>query len=330
MRSKLGRDQHTIQSTEPFLLYAAASWPYHLRQAATGSEDTLTLLVNFLEGRSVLSWIHSLAIFHHLEVLVRAARILTSFVDLNRKLNVEKSPMLHRLQDLDLLESWATDFLKIVGKFGRHLLQDPTAIYKLVPPFCPSNSNMHRQFGHSEASQISVSGITNTVWDDCLARITLPNNEKAWKIACAGRYFAVLSSAGSIFLGDSFNLEEVCTLRHGEYITAICFNTPCDRLVSCGVKSTKLWAIPTGGLLGSTPNPTDAKAMDVTFTEKDAKITTASDDKIIRYLYISNIEGGWQCLDPALLKENTQVEGGFITSPCYMAFSPDAAQIAVA
>ncbi|KAI9781585.1 MAG: hypothetical protein M1835_004276, partial [Candelina submexicana] len=330
MRSKLGRDQHTIQNTEPFLLYAAASWPYHLRQAATGSEDTLTLLVKFLEGRSVLSWIHSLAIFHHLEVLVRAARILTSFVDLNRKLHVEKSPMLHRLQDLDLLESWATDFLKVVGKFGRHLLQDPTAIYKLVPRFCPSNSNMHRQFGHSEASQISISGITNTVWDDCLARITLPNNEKAWKIACAGRYFAVLSSAGSIFLGDSFNLEEICTLPHGEYITTICFNIPCDRLVSCGVKSTKLWAIPTGELLGSTPNPTDAKAMDVTFTENDAKITTASDDKIIRYLYVSNIEGGWQCLDPALLKENTQVEGGFITSPCYMAFSPDAAQIAVA
>ena len=330
MRSKLGRDQHAIQNTEPFLIYAAASWPYHLRQAATGSGDTLTLLVNFLEGRSVLFWIHSLAIFRYLEVLVRAARTLTSFVGLNRKLNAEKSPLLHRLQDLGLLESWATDFLKIVGKFGRHLLQDPTAIYKLVPPFCPSDSNMHRQFSHSRTSELSVSGITNTVWDDCLARVTLPNGAKAWKIACAGRYFAVLSSAGSIFLGDSFNFEEICTLDHGEYITAMCFNIRCDRLVSCGVKSTKMWAIPAGGLLGSTPNPADAKAMDITFTENDAKITTASDDKIIRCLYVSNIEVGWQCLNPALLRETTQLEGGFITSPCYMAFSPDATQIAVA
>ena len=330
IRFKLERDTHKSRKTQPFLSYAATSWPYHLRQAATGSEDTLTLLVTFLDGHSVLTWIHSLAVLHKLEILVRAARALSLFVNLNRKLNAERSPLLHRLQDLEFLESWATDLLKIVGKFGRHLLQDPTAIYRLVPPFCPTQSNMYRQFSHDDATKISVSGITNIIWDDCLARFNLPYGTKAWKIMCAGRYFAVLSSAGSIFLRDSLNFEDICKLPHGEYVTAMCFSSKCDRIISCGVKSTKVWGIPAGEVLGSTPNLVDAKVMDVTFTENDAKIITASDDRVIRYAFVGNIERGWQCPDPMLLKETTQVEGGFITSPCYMAFNPDARQIAVA
>ena len=152
--------------------------------------------MRFFKGPFVLAWIHSLALFSQLEVLVKAARILTLFVALHRRLNVEKNPLLHRLQDLELLDLWAINLVKITGKFGRQLLHDPSAIYRIVPPFCPRESMIYRQFNQSESSELSIPSASNRIWNDCLARITLHNGAKDWKIACAGRYFAVLSSKG--------------------------------------------------------------------------------------------------------------------------------------
>lgn len=37
-----------------------------------------------------------------------------------------------------LIDSWAVDLVKIVGKFGSILRRHPDAIYKLFPPFLPS------------------------------------------------------------------------------------------------------------------------------------------------------------------------------------------------
>lgn len=328
--SKLERGQHGVSFAEPFLVYAATSWTYHLHQAGTASEDTLDLLVRFFRGPFVLTWIHALSLFGQLEAMVKAARVLLSFVSLNRKLNVQKNPLLHRLQDLELLESWGTDLVKIVGKFGTHLISAPTAIYKLIPPFCPQDSMVYRQFNQSESSGLSVSGVSDTTWNDCLARISFRNGIKARGITCCGRYFAVSSSIGTIVLYDSFNFEEICKLRHAEHIRTMAFSSRTDKFVSYGLKTTKVWAVPLGELLVSVTNPEDSKAMAITFTENDTKIMTGSDDKIIRHFCVDDVTGGWQSLDPSLLRETSQVDGGFITSPCCMAFNADATQIAVA
>ena len=52
----------------------------------------MSTLVEFLEGSSVLSWIHVLVLFNRLDTLVMAARTLNWFIDLNTKLNAQKSP----------------------------------------------------------------------------------------------------------------------------------------------------------------------------------------------------------------------------------------------
>ncbi len=329
LHSKLRRNQQAVRSTEPFLLYAAISLMHHLRQAAT-TEGMMNQLVKFLQGPSVLTWIHSLALFGQLEVLVAASRVLNWFSGLNRKLNVEKNPLLHRLQDLELFDLWATDLVKIVAKFGRHLLDDPTAIYKIVPPLCPRNSVMFRQFGIDDNSFLSISGVSHAAWNDCLARVSLPNGAKAWKISCAGRHIAVLSSTGSIVLWDSVSFEMTCTVRHAEFVTVMCFNSKCDRLVSYGFRTTKIWAIPSGQLVAEVASPADSKALAITFAVNDTSILVASDDKVVRYLYINAIGSGWHSPEPDLLRENSPVEGGFITSPSFMAFNADASQIAVA
>lgn len=329
LRSKLTHDQHSLRSVEPFLFYAATSWMYHLKMAGTSSDHYLDMLLKFFNSESVLSWIHALALIGQLEILVKAAKALGIFVSLNRKLNANKNPLLHRLSDLESLDLWIVDLVKVVGKFSRHLLFEPVAIYKLVPPFCPEKSVIHRQFYRPRSAEITVSGVFNITWDDNLAKIKLPNAEQAWKIACTGSCVAVLGSAGTIFIYDSSNFSQICTLHHHEPITAVNANTKGTKLVTYGLRSTKLWSIPSGQLLQSTPNPPDSKSMTITFAENDSKIITGGDDKIIRFINVDSFDAGWQVLNLTLLKEASEVEGTFINSPMWMAFNTDATQIGV-
>ena len=330
LRSKLRRNQQVVRSAEPFLLYAAVSFPHHLRQAATVSERVNDQLVTFLKGPSVLTWIHSLALFRQLEVLVTTAQMLNWFSGLNRKLHIEKTPSIHRLQALELFDLWAIDLVKIVAKFGRHLLDDPVAIYKIIPPLCPRNSIMSRQFGGNKDPTLSITGISYAAWNDCLARVSLHNGAKAHQISCAGRHIAVLSSTGSIILWDSVSFEVTCTLHHAEFVTVMCFDSTCDRLVSCGFRTTKIWAIPSGQLVLEVVNPADSKALAVTFAANDTEVLVASDDRAVRHLYINAIGSSWHNPEPGLLIDESPIEGGLITSPSFMAFNSDASQIAVA
>lgn len=329
LRLKLTQGQHALQGTEPLVFYAAISWPYHLRHTDATSADVLSMLIKFLSTPSVLTWIHSLALIDQLEILVKAAKALSTFVSINRKLNATKTPMLHLLSALELLDQWATDLAKVVGKFSRYLHSDPSAIYKLVPPFCPENSVLHRQFHQLESAEVLVSGISNYTWSDNLARIALPNGDQALKIACASQYIAVLDSVGNIFVWNSYSFGEICTLRQGEPVTAICFNNRGDKLVSCGLRFTKCWSVPLGQLLSTTSNPNNAKAMTIIFAENDTKILTGSDDRKIRYLRTSDFNVGWHVLSAKLLRESSSMEGTVIGSPMCIAFNGDATQVGV-
>lgn len=328
-RFKLMQGHHSLRRTDPFVIYAATSWIYHLRHTDTTSEEVLDTLVKLFKSFSVLIWIHLLALIDQLEILVKAAKTLSHFVAVKRKLNAVKNPMLHRLLDLELLEMWAIDLVKVVGKFSRHLLSNPSAIYKLVPPVCPKESVLHRQFHQPGTAELLVSGVSNSTWNDNLARYALPNGDQAWKIACASQYVAVLGSSGSIFLGNASNLTEVCTLRHNEPVIVFSLNKKGNKLITYGLRSTKLWSLPSAQLLSTIPNPNDSKAMAIVFTEKDQKILTGSDDRIIRYLHTDDFGAGWHELDAALLRENSQIDDAVVNSPMCMAFNGDATQVAV-
>ncbi|KAF4541235.1 NACHT and WD domain-containing protein, variant [Lasiodiplodia theobromae] len=237
--------------------------------------------------------------------------------------------MLHRLSDLDLLDQWAVDLVKVVGKFSKHLLTDPSAIYKLVPPFCPEKSVLHRQFYESESSSISISGRSSTDWGDNLAKIYLPNGDQAWNIATAGRHIAILGSVGVIFIWNSQNFSEVAILRHSEHVTAMCFNSNGTKLATFGLKSTKLWSIPSGELLATTPNPTGSKAMSITFAENDSVLVAGSDDKIVRRLRLSDMEAGWVIVEAILDKDGANIEGALMNTPICMALNADSSQVGV-
>lgn len=329
LRSKFTHTQHALRDTEPFLFYAATSWMHHLRNTRVASDEALDSLVKLFKNLSVLTWIHVLALLNQLELLVKAAKVLTNFISNRRKLNVTKNPLLHRLSDLDSLDRWTVDLVKMVGKFSRQLLSDPTVIYRLIPPLSPEYSIIHQQFHQLDSAELVVRGVSDTYWNDNLARIALPNGEQAWNVTCAGQSLAVLGSTGTVYIWNASNFTETCTLRHLEPVTAFCFNSKGNKIVTYGLRSTKFWSVPSSQLLSCTPNPADSKAMSITFADNDAKVLAGSDDRVIRYLHTKDLEEGWQIVSEGLLKESSLVEGTFVNSPMCMSFNGDGTQVGV-
>ena len=329
LRYKLTHSQSTLRTAESFLFYAAISWTYHLRHIKISSNDILDAVLELFKSTSVLTWIHFLALFGHLETLIMAAKVLTKFVSHRRKLNSTQNPLLHRLSDLDLLERWAVDLVKLIGKFSRQLSSDPSIIYNLIPALCPRYSLLHQQFFRQDATEIAIRGISDTHWNDSLAKIALPNSDQAWNIACAADILAVLGSSGTVYIWNASNFSEICTVRHQEPVTSFCINSKGNICVTYGLRTTKFWSIPSGQILSCTPNPAHSKAMSMTFAENDTKVLMGSDDREIRFMQTKKPESGWQTVDASLLKETSQLEGSFINSPMCMAFNGDGTQVGV-
>ncbi len=327
LRAKLGQN-----TSQPFLLYAATSWSYHLRSASAASDSVLTLLTKFLHGQYVLTWIYALALFGQLKELVYASQSLTTFVERRRKLDASRIPLFHRVQDSETLELWATDLVKVVGKFSENLMNKPDSIFRLIPQFCPRSSIIYRQFGRKESSPsaLSVTGILNNVWDDRLAKVLVGTGCQAVHIACYGSYLAISTSAGSIILWDAVTFEEVRTLPHQEQISTMCFGTSSDKLVSYGFKTTKIWSISSGRQLYCFLNPTSSRALGIIFADNDMTVLIGSDDKIIRRASLKHVTPCWRFFDETVLKEETSLDGTYQNSPCCMIFNNDATQIAVA
>ena len=331
LRAKL--EQIAAIPASPFLQYAATCWPYHLDLIPLGGDPLLPLLAKFFHGPHVLTWIHALAYFDELSVLVQVSKHLNTYVSKKRKLHADDVPLKQRIEDLELLELWAADLLKVFAKFAPNLRQQPSAIHKLVPPFCPKDSVLYRQYGKKLKDQtaLSVTGLTNPSWDDCLAKISLGSGLQALQMLCVGHYLCILTTSGVIILCDAQSLREVRRIEHGEFIFSIAASTQGETLISYGYHTTKLWSIPSGRMKRTLENPKDCKALNaLKFTGDDKIVLLGSDDKTIRKLDLTQPNQGWQILDPNLLMTEAFIPSSNINTPRYMRFNPDASLVAVA
>ncbi|KAI1123686.1 hypothetical protein F5Y10DRAFT_251265 [Nemania abortiva] len=326
LRWRLLQNQHALQSSEPFTFYSAVSWPFHLGRS-TPSSDCLVVLLKVFRGPGILAWIHALALLRRLEVLVQASKVLVSFVNTMKRQNVSKTPILQRPSELDLLNEWAIDLIKLVGRFSRYIVATPRVLYDIIPATCPPWSITHKQF-HSIA-KIKVTGAANASWNDNLCRLSLPGEVQAWRIACAGKNLAVLGSNGSVYIWDSSNFTEISAIHHGEPVTAFALNSHGGRLCTYGLRSTKLWSTLSGEILSSTPNPPMIKAVDIAFADNDQKLLMGGDDNIIRHMGCDKIQQGWQVLNHDLLREIAQMDGAIVNSPMRLAFNWDRTQVGV-
>ncbi|KAH7077306.1 hypothetical protein FB567DRAFT_147720 [Paraphoma chrysanthemicola] len=327
VRGKLTQTNSELK--RDFIQYAATSWSYHLGLIKQISPAAVTMLVQFLRGPHVLTWIRILASLRHLKVLVYASRTLTELLSSKRKARFDVA-----LDDnqKDLLRLWAVDFVKLVGKFGPTLSYDPASIHNFIPEFCPQTSMVHRQFTKQKSFRfISVSGITNDEWDDSIAHMS-DRKYQLSKILCSRGHVAAIAidhrAKGVTLIWSSTNFEKRLSLPQEEYITASCFDATGTRYLSCGVSHTKLWEIPSGRLILTAASPVDTTVLGVAFSEDRTRILAASEDKSIHVLSLESLQPEWQLLNS--LDESDVTGLGHANSPCAMVFNADSTQIAVA
>ncbi|KAL8833638.1 MAG: hypothetical protein Q9170_004159 [Blastenia crenularia] len=317
---------------QDFVHYAVTSWAYHFNLTSIDSDEPMLQLASFLKGNSILAWIVWLAQQNQLKVLVYTSKIMTLYVRRKRGRYGSTNPLLHRLQELDLVESWATDLLKLVGKFGQNLTTSPLSIYQEIPPFCPKGSMIYQHFEQKAPSPppLQVEGITQDVWDDSLAKISLGPKTQTVAVICSGPQFAVLTGAGAINLYDSTTFEFQRTLLHAERVCALCFSGCSNLLATYGFRTTKVWSVKTGNIMYQVRNPLGSRAFTITFAAENTELVIGSNDRLIRVAKLTVANPAWFALHPGLLKEDTSLDRPVHNVPWRIAFNSSVTCVAVA
>lgn len=63
--------------------------------------------------------------------------------------------------EYSLVQSWGIYLIRIVAKFGHHLLFAPDSIATLLPAVCPTTSSIQRQCYSARASDLRVVGLSD-------------------------------------------------------------------------------------------------------------------------------------------------------------------------
>lgn len=215
-----------------FLEYASYSFNDHLRRTHSGDDALLALLDQFLRT-NILSWIETIATSGDLSQITRTAKHMKGFLNARAK---HKSPIGLPIQRVDM---WANDLIRIVAKFGEQLVSIPSAIYYLIPPFCPPKSAIASQFG-APSKGIALTGLPKTDWDDRLFCVSY-GKKQAVAIAYAEKRFAVALSDKTVITYHALTFQESKILSHAEPIKLLLFS-PSGTLLACsGRKRIQVW-----------------------------------------------------------------------------------------
>lgn len=308
--------------------YAVSNWSYHLVSSPLDDEKNFQPLRKFLTGQSVLTWIHTLAASDKLRALIQVARHLSKYSRQRRDepgSNDENDE--HTLQ-VESVDSWANDLVKIVGKFGSILRQDSEAIYKMVPPFCPRNSAIYQQFGKPESKVLQISGQSTGTWDDLTARISF--SAYVSRISAASTQLAVLNAKGNIFLYDSADFHEssYSPIQHHERVYMMEINTSATLLATYGYHTVKIWELPSGLRKYTVTNvQSKPRPLAMRFSRNNKTLLVGTDDKKVRSLNLANPEPSWE-LTAEL--EELEMDGHFLNAANCMALDDEKNLIAIA
>ena len=198
------------QELSPLMNYAITQFSEHVYSASAETDEVLLALDLFLKT-NVLSWIERVAQMGDLYPLIRVSKNLKGYLDRRAKYI---SPLSSQVQ---IVDSWSTDLSRIATKFGSALLQDPWSIYFVIPPFCPLNSAVYKQFAKRPGpSGLSVVGHKENAWDDCVASVNFGEDSIAAAVSCGENLIAVGMESGDInfFNRKSGQKEGVIHQKH--------------------------------------------------------------------------------------------------------------------
>lgn len=306
----------------PLLGYATCYWTYHVSKSSIGSNQLAQALRNFFTGY-FLSWVEGIALSSNLRYLIRSAHYLKICAKrLSRKSNLNAAGSLISLKDPSENESRsmrlrAVDMIRIVGKFGSNIVQSPSSIYRIVPAFCPCDSMIGKTYSMSRQGSISVIGLSSTCWDDCLASVSLGEDETASRVLASDSYFMTLHSRnGAIAVWYAETCEQARVIYHGEYVPLMALNRSRDLLATAGVKTYRVWDISSGEELYCFRKAVQNLTIAIAFNDSDSRLIVGLDDcSVICYDFRSRTKS---CLFAMQRPIN-----GYESCPCTMTFSPD-------
>ncbi|KAL9120855.1 MAG: hypothetical protein Q9187_002593 [Circinaria calcarea] len=306
----------------PFLFYALSFWTYHISLSSVDSDDLLETVLVFLEINCLL-WINGVALSRNLRILTRAAQHLKTYVK-KRAYGISKRPPISFALTRDAeLRQWATDLIRVVSRFGNNVTENPSSIHKHVIPFCPKDSIIFRSLGHVGRSTFSVTGMSSNNWDDCLARLTMGENQTASKLLCKDTFFLTLIGGdGTVIVWDSETCGEARRITHGEWVSHMVSSRTSNLIATAGFKTTCVWDITTGEKLFRLSKERHLRTKALAFGETDDEILIAYDDCSIQCIDLATSETKWQFVAKEPGSDN-------LNCARYMAFSPDLTQIAV-
>ena len=221
-----------------FVDYACTCFYEHIRQTSSADNNLLSQLGAFLDSSEILSWIEYAAQTGNLNHLIRTGKVFNSYLGRRAKY----APLLGK--EVQRVEAWGTDLIRLVGRFGTNLLSSPSSIHALIPPFCPTESALYQQFGKT-SRRISISGLSAMSWDDRLSSIIYGQAEQPTAVACNDAAFAVGMSKGTIHIYNLMTCQRTCQIKHGEAIKVLEFNSSGDRLASGGRHKIRIWDLVT-------------------------------------------------------------------------------------
>lgn len=308
-----------INNSHPFLSYAAETWAYHLNLAQPDSEPLRDILLDFFKN-DALNWIYILALSGNLTSLINSAQYLKTFVKRREKLLWRTSSRTLSNDDNEFLRLWAVELIKLVGKFGSNIVQSPSSIYRLIPPFCPEGSMIRKHFGKVN-SLFSVTGISNHEWDDCHARLSVGPDERASRLITTIEIIAALiPQAHCVIIWQTQTCEELRRIRHGEYLTEMAINKNGYLICTSGLRTLKVWEIGTGNRVASILKARESRVIALAFGTHDEEIIVGHQDHSI-------ICHKWSTCE-TVFAFRAVAESHHYGDLRVMSFSPDGTQVA--
>ncbi|KAH8901294.1 hypothetical protein GQ53DRAFT_707603 [Thozetella sp. PMI_491] len=315
--------QSIVERVNAFAEYASANFTLHLVRGPADDDEIFKLLVKFLRSPNVLSWIEYVALkFKSLEHIQEAGANLRRFLERRAKYQAPFG------SDFETVSSWSADLLRIVSKFGRHILDSPSQMHLLVPPICPRTSSMHTQFA-SRNPDLHVVGLSDTTWADAISYVE-HLEVKPTSMACGSFHLAFGKETGQVRILSAQTCQEMCIIQHGEAVTAMAFDNSGHRLVTSGRNTAKLWDLSED----SSPEELWSKKLghrcsDFYFSDDDENILVATEDNHVLCLSLNGDDDDEEVVKASLLPETADGSSGK-SKPICASFSPDGDMVAVA
>lgn len=223
---------NVVKERCPFVKYACNSLFEHIPFVSSIDDEFLIALTKFLNSSNVLSWIEYIAKNSELNQLIQTGKGFRNYLQRRSKHTAPFG------KEVVLVNSWATDLIRLVTKFGKYLSSSPSSIFHLIPPFCPPETAPKRQFAASTRG-IAVLGLSATTWDDCLSTMVYQQAQSS-ALACSNNHFVVGLSSGEIFVYHETTCQEIQTLQHEESVKLLHFGEKGKVLASSGLKTVRI------------------------------------------------------------------------------------------